>query len=109
MIASDTLKIRLLLIGGFNMLAEGLFVLTVSLSGNYNDLEFVGYFNDCPTAMIYFKENCSEHKAASCLLKEYSNIPPDHKPPSQFDFDTIREGQSCGFVGVDTRTFIEEE
>jgi hypothetical protein len=108
-IASDTLKIRLLLIGGFNMLAEGLFVLTVSLSGNYNDLEFVGYFNDCPTAMIYFKENCSEHKAASCLLKEYSNIPPDHVPPTPFDFDTIREGQSCGFVGVDTRTFIEEE
>ena len=91
------------------MLAEGIFILTVSLSGNYNDLEFVGYFNDCPTAMIYFKENCSEHKAASCLLKEYSNIPPDHKPTSQFDFDTIREGQSCGFVGVDTRTFIEEE
>ena len=33
------------------MLAEGLFILTVSLSGDYNDLEFVGYFNDCPTAM----------------------------------------------------------
>ena len=91
------------------MLAEGIFILTVSLSGNYDDLEFVGYFNDCPTAMIYFKENCSEHKAASCLLKEYSNIPPDHVSPSQFDFDTIRERQSCGFVGVDTRTFIGED
>ena len=34
-------------IGGISMLAEGLFVLTVSLSGNYDDLEFVGYFNDC--------------------------------------------------------------
>ena len=28
------------------MLAEGIFILTVSLSGNYDDLEFVGYFND---------------------------------------------------------------
>ena len=93
------------------MLAEGIFILTVSLSGNYDDLEFVGYFNDCPTAMIYFKKNCSEHKAASCLLKEYSNIPPDHKPPSQFDFDSLSsyESQSCGFVGVETRTFIGED
>jgi len=92
------------------MLAEGLFVLTVSLSGSYNDLEFVGYFNDCPTAMIYFKENCSEHKAASCSLKEYSNIPPDHVPPTPFDFDTIRESQSCGFVGLETRNiFLKEE
>lgn len=88
------------------MLAEGIFILTVSLSGNYNDLQFVGYFNDCPTAMIYFKENCPEHKAASCLLKEYSNIPPDHVPPTPFDFDTIRESQSCGFVGVETRNIF---
>jgi|TARA_R110000824_G_scaffold148490_3_gene318315 hypothetical protein len=92
------------------MLAEGIFILTVSLSGNYDDLEFVGYFNDCSVAIQYFKENCSEHKAASCLLKEYSNIPPNHKQPSQFDFDTIRESQSCGFVGVETRNiFLKEE
>ena len=81
------------------MLSEGFFVLTVSLSGNYDDLEYVGNFIDCPTAMIYFKENCSEYKAASCTLKEYTLIPPNHKEPSQFDFDTIREVQSCGFVG----------
>ena len=91
------------------MLAEGLFILTVSLSGNYDDLEYVGNFINCNVAMQYFKENCSEHKAASCTLKEYTNIPPDYVSPSQFDFDTIREGQSCGFVGVDTRTFIGED
>ena len=94
-------------IGVISMLAEGIFILTVSLSGDYNDLQFVGYFNDCPTAMIYFKEHCSEHKAASCLLKEYSNIPPDHVPPAPFDFETIRESQSCGFVGVETRSFTK--
>ena len=93
------------------MLAEGLFILTVSLSGNYDDLEFVGYFNDCNVAMQYFKDNCSEHKAASCTLKEYTLIPPDHVSPSQFDFDSLssNESQSCGFVGVDTRTFIGED
>ena len=91
------------------MLAEGLFILTVSLSGNYDDLEFVGYFNDCPSAMVYYDEHCNQYKAASCLLKEYSMIPKNHVSPSQFDFDTIKEGQSCGFVGVDTRTFIGED
>ena len=100
-----------LLIGATEMLAEGIFILTVSLSGNYDDLEFVGYFNDCSVAIQYFKEHCSEHKAASCLLKEYSNIPPDHVPPSQFDFDSLsaNESMSCGFIGVDTRTFTKDK
>ena len=69
MIALGIEKIYLLLIGGFNVLAEGLFVLTVSLSGNYDDLEFVGYFNDCPTAMIYFKENCSDLRNSRSIAK----------------------------------------
>ena len=43
-------------------LTEGAFILTVSLSGNYDDLEFVGYFHDCQTAIAYYHENCS------CLL-----------------------------------------
>ena len=93
------------------MLAEGLFVLTVSLSGSYNDLEYVGNFINCDVAMQYFKENCSEHKAASCTLKEYTLIPPDHVSPSQFDFDSLstNESMSCGFVGVDMRTFIKDK
>ena len=93
------------------MLAEGLFVLTVSLSGSYNDLEYVGNFINCDVAMQYFKENCSEHKAASCTLKEYTLIPPDHVSPSQFDFDSLsaKESRSCGFIGVDTRTFSEDK
>ena len=101
----------ILLIGATEMLAEGLFVLTVSLSGSYNDLEYVGNFINCDVAMQYFKENCSEHKAASCTLKEYTLIPPDHVSPSQFDFDSLsaNESRSCGFIGVDTRTFIKDK
>ena len=93
------------------MLAEGLFVLTVSLSGNYDDLEFVGYFNDCNVAMQYYKDNCAEHMAASCTLKEYTLIPPDHVSRSQFDFDSLstNESMSCGFVGVDMRTFTKDK
>ena len=90
------------------MLAEGLFILTVSLSGNYDDLEYVGNFIDCPTAMIYFKENCSEYKAANCTTKKYTMLPPNHLDVNSFDFD-IKEVQGCGFVGVDTRTFTGED
>ena len=90
------------------MLAEGLFILTVSLSGNYDDLEFVGYFNNCPSAMVYYDEHCNQYKAASCLLKEYTLLPPNHLDINPFDFDTIKEGQGCGFVGLDTRTFTGE-
>ena len=86
-------------------------MLTVSLSGSYNDLEYVGNFINCDVAMQYFKENCSKHKAASCTLKEYTLIPPDHVSPSQFDFDSLsaNESMSCGFVGVDMRTFIKDK
>jgi len=89
-------------------LTEGLFILTVSLSGSYDDLEYVGNFINCDIAMQYFKENCSEHKAASCTLKEYTLLPPDHQDKNPFDFK-IKDVQSCGFVGVDTRElFIKD-
>jgi len=61
--------------------------------------------------MQYYKDNCSEHMAASCTLKEYTLIPPDHVSPSQFDFDSLsaNESRSCGFVGVDMRTFTKDK
>tara|TARA_R110002020_G_scaffold133108_2_gene297042 strand:+ start:57 stop:344 length:288 start_codon:yes stop_codon:yes gene_type:complete len=93
-------------------LTEGLFILTVSLSGNYNDLEYVGNFINCDIAMQYFKENCSEHKAASCTLKEYTLLPPDHQDRNPFDFDSKSPGEmmSCGFVGVQKKElFIKDK
>ena len=41
-------------------------------------------------------------------LKEYTLLPPDHLDVNPFKFD-IGTQQSCGFIGVDTRTFIEEK
>ena len=94
------------LIGGINMIGEGLFILTVSLSGDYTDMKYIANFPNCIIAMQHFKEHCSEYKAASCTLKEYTMLPPNHSHINSFDFD-IKEVQSCGFIGVDTRTFIE--
>lgn len=90
-------------------LTEGLFILTVSLSGNYDDLEYVGNFINCDIAMQYYKENCSEHRAASCTLKEYTLLPPNHVDVNPFDFE-IKAVQSCGFVGVENRElFIKDK
>ena len=92
------------------MIGEGIFVLIVSLSGDYKDDEYVANFTNCTIAMEYFKENCSQHKAARCISEQYANLPDDHVPPTPFDFDTIRESQSCGFVGLETRNiFLKEE
>ncbi len=89
-------------------LTEGTFVLTVSKSGNYKDLQFVGYFTNCEKAIEYYKENCINYMAASCLLKEYSNIPDNHPSDSElFTFD-ITEPQSCGFVGVKQFNFTKD-
>jgi len=104
-VGAKTLKLT----GVTNMLGEGLFILAVSLSGDYKDLEYIGNFPNCIIAMKYFKENCSRHKAASCTLKEYTLLPPDHLDVNPFKFD-IGIQQSCGFIGVDTReTFTKED
>mgnify|MGYP003136115430 FL=1 len=102
---AKTLKLT----GVTNMLGEGLFILAVSLSGDYKDLEYIGNFQNCIIAIKYFEKNCSRHKAASCTLKEYTLLPPDHLDVNPFKFD-IGIQQSCGFIGVDTReTFTKED
>jgi hypothetical protein len=52
--------------------------------------------------MQHFKEHCSKYKAASCTTQKYTMLPADHVTVNAFDFD-IKDIQSCGFVGVDTR------
>ena len=89
------------------MLGEGLFILAVSLSGDYTDMKYVSNFDNCVIAMRYFEEHCAKYKAASCTLQEYTLLPRGFEPKNVFGFD-ITEPQSCGFVGVDTRTFIED-
>ena len=96
------------LIGGFNMIGEGVFILAVSLSGNYTDMKYISNFPNCTIAMQHFKEHCSEYKAASCTTQKYTMLPADHVTVNAFSFD-IKEVQSCGFVGLDTRTFTEDK
>tara|TARA_R110000765_G_scaffold393684_1_gene487091 strand:- start:585 stop:872 length:288 start_codon:yes stop_codon:yes gene_type:complete len=90
------------------MIGEGLFILAVSLSGDYTDMKYISNFPNCTIAMQHFKEHCSEYKAASCTLQKYTMLPPNHATVNAFSFN-ITEPQSCGFIGVDTRTFTKED
>ena len=86
------------------MINEGLYILAVSLSGSFSDFEYVSNFNNCDDAMAYYHEKCADYKAASCTLSEYTQLPKDHLEINVFDY-AIKEQQSCGFIGIDTRAF----
>jgi len=92
------------------MIGEGLFILAASLSGDYTDMEYIGNFDNCDIAMTYYHDNCAnKYQSASCTLKKYTTLPADQVTVNAFDFD-IKEIQSCGFVGVDTRKkFLEDK
>jgi len=92
--AKDTIKV-----------GDGAFVLAVSYTESYKDLQYVANFNDCDTAMTYFHSKCSKAPIAMCQLEEYLYMPMNHNSVnefSSFDFE-VDDSQSCGFVGVDTR------
>jgi len=92
--AKDTIKV-----------GDGPFVLAVSYTESYKDLQYVANFNDCDTAMTYFHSKCSKAPIAMCQLEDKMYMPVNHNSEntfSTFDFE-VDDSQSCGFVGVDTR------
>ena len=80
------------------------FVLIVSLSGDYKDDRIAGHFFNCEQAMYYYEQQCNDHKAARCVMKEQVDKISLKVFEDTFDF-AIKERQSCGFVGVDTKFY----
>ena len=99
--AKDTIKV-----------GDGAFVLAVSYTESYKDLQYVANFNDCDTAMTYFHSKCSKAPIAMCQLEDKMYMPVNHNSEntfSTFDFE-VDDSQSCGFVKTQTgySTFVEE-
>jgi len=99
--AKDTIKV-----------GDGPFVLAVSYTESYKDLQYVANFNDCDTAMTYFHSKCSKAPIAMCQLEDKMYMPVNHNSEntfSTFDFE-VDDSQSCGFVKTQTgySTFVEE-
>ena len=79
----------------------GNFVMAVSYTESYNDLQYVANFVNCDMALDYYEMNCATQGAMimMCKLEEYLYMPIDHVSDSSFDFEPT-DRQSCGFVGV---------
>ena len=79
----------------------GNFVMAVSYTESYNDLQYVANFVNCDMALAYYDMNCATQgaKIMMCQLEEYLYMPIDHVSDSSFDFEPT-DRQSCGFVGV---------
>tara|TARA_R110000796_G_scaffold110501_1_gene222007 strand:- start:65 stop:463 length:399 start_codon:yes stop_codon:yes gene_type:complete len=92
-------------------IGDGPFVLAVSYSQSYDDLQYVANFRDCDTAMTYFHANCSQAPIAMCQLEQYLYMPLNHNTEnefSSFDFE-VNNSQTCGFVKTQSgyTTFTE--
>jgi len=80
----------------------GNFVMAVSYTESYDDLQYVANFVNCEQAQAYYDSNCICAYIMMCQLEEYLYMPIGHKSDSSFDFEPT-EGRSCGFVGVDPK------
>jgi len=92
-----------------NKVGVGDFVMAVSYTESYNDLQYVANFVNCDMAMKYYNENCATQGAMimMCQLEQYLYMPIDHNSDSSFDFEPT-DRQSCGFVGVQKPKFTKD-
>ena len=100
-VKADTIKV-----------GDGPFVLAVSYTDSYKDLQYIANYPDCDTAMIHFHAKCSKAKIAMCQAQDRMYMPVNHQTEntfSSFDFE-VDDSQSCGFVKTQAgySTFVEE-
>ena len=78
----------------------GNFVMAVSYTESYDDLQYVANFVNCDMALDYYNLTCTNASIMMCQLEEYIYMPIGHKSSVTFDFEHT-DKQSCGCVGVD--------
>ena len=91
---------------------DGPFVLAVSYSDSYKDLQYIANFPECETALAYFHANCTQASIMMCQAEDRMYMPVNHQAEntfSTFDFE-VNDSQSCGFVKTQAgySTFVEE-
>ena len=94
-------------------LGDGAFVMAVSYTDSYNDLQYIANFSDCDKALDYYNLNCTNANIMMCQLEDKLYMPMNHNSVnefSSFDFE-VNDSQSCGFVKTQTgySTFVEED
>ena len=84
----------------------GNFVMAVSYTESYDDLQYVAHFIDCDKALDYYNQNCVNANIMMCQQEDYLYMPIGFKSDVPFDFEPT-DKQSCGFVGVQKNQFTE--
>ena len=92
---------------------DGAFVMAVSCTESYDDLQYVANFPDCDLALDYYNQNCTTASIMMCQLEDKLYMPMNHDTRntfSTFDFE-VNDLQSCGFVKTQAgySTFVEED
>jgi hypothetical protein len=92
---------------------DGAFVMAVSYTESYDDLQYVANFPNCDIALNYYNQNCTSANIMMCQLEDKLYMPITHNPEntfSSFDFE-VDDSQSCGFVKTQAgySTFVENE
>ncbi len=92
---------------------DGAFVMAVSYTESYDDLQYVANFPDCDLALDYYNQNCTTASIMMCQLEDKLYMPMNHDTRntfSTFDFE-VNDSQSCGFVKTQAgySTFVEED
>ena len=90
---------------------DGAFVMAVSYTESYDDLQYVANFPDCDLALDYYNQNCTTASIMMCQLEDKLYMPMNHDTRntfSSFDFE-VNDSQSCGFVKTQAgySTFVE--
>jgi hypothetical protein len=88
---------------------DGAFVMAVSYTESYDDLQYVANFPNCDLALDYYNKNCTSANIMMCQLEDKLYMPINHETRntfSTFDFE-VDTAQSCGFVGVQKPKFTE--
>ena len=86
-------------------IGDGAFVMAVSYTESYDDLQYVANFPNCDLALDYYNTKCTDAKIMMCQAEARMYMPLNHDANntfSTFDFE-VNDSQSCGFVGVDTK------
>ena len=79
-------------------IGEGPFVMAVSYTESYDDLQYIANFANCDQALDYYNLNCVKAKIMMCQAEDRMYMPLDHDTNnefSSFDFE-INTNQSCG-------------
>ena len=92
---------------------DGAFVMAVSYTESYDDLQYVANFPNCDLALDYYNKNCPSANILMCQLEDKLYMPINHETRntfSTFDFE-VGTAQSCGFVKTQAgySTFVEED